>query len=141
LDLAGMLVLIVDDDPRNTFAVTSLLRNHGVEVIEADSGGEAIEMLQSRPETDLVLMDIMMPEMDGYVTIQAIRAMPQVARIPIIALTAKALPEDRERCMNAGASDYVAKPVDVVHLLELLGRWRKSPSASAPADDESLNHN
>jgi len=126
LDVAGARVLIVDDDPRNTFAISSFLQNHGVEVIQAENGDAALETLRARPDIDLVLMDIMMPEVDGYATIQAIRALPIIANVPIIAVTAKALPDDRERCMNAGASDYVVKPIDTPRLLELVERWRSN---------------
>ncbi len=121
--LAGKRVLIVDDDVRNIFALTSLLERHHLVVSSAENGKDAIEMLQSGPGIDLVLMDIMMPEMDGYATMRAIRKMSKFRTLPIIALTAKAMKGDREKCLEAGASDYVAKPVDSDQLLSLLRVW------------------
>jgi CheY-like chemotaxis protein len=108
---------------RNVFALTSALENHGMEVLFAENGRDGIEVLTQHPEVELVLMDIMMPEMDGYEAIQAIRKMRQFKRLPIIALTAKAMREDREKSIAAGASDYIAKPIEVDQLLSLMRVW------------------
>ena len=121
--LAGKKVLIVDDDIRNIFAMTSMLERYKMDIQSAETGKAAIELLQGEPETDLVLMDIMLPEMDGYETIRAIRKMYGFEQLPIIALTAKAMKGDREKCIDAGASDYIAKPVDTERLLTLLRNW------------------
>jgi CheY-like chemotaxis protein len=121
--LAGRKVLIVDDDMRNIFALTSALERYQMDVSYAENGREGIESLRSRPETDIVLMDIMMPELDGYETTRQIRATEGFADLPIIALTAKAMRGDRERCIEAGASDYITKPVDVEQLVSLLRVW------------------
>jgi CheY-like chemotaxis protein len=121
--LEGKRVLVVDDDVRNVFALTSALENHGMEVLFAENGRDGIDVLKQHPEVDLVLMDIMMPEMDGYEAIQAIRKMRQFKRLPIIALTAKAMREDREKSIAAGASDYIAKPIEVEQLLSLMRVW------------------
>ncbi|MBL7501105.1 HAMP domain-containing protein [Frankia sp. CNm7] len=115
--LTGRSVLVVDDDVRNVFAITSILEFYGAAVDHAPDGRKGIEKLLVNPSTDLVLMDVMMPEMDGYTTMAAIRAMPRFADIPIIAVTAKAMPDDRQKCLDAGASEYVTKPVDVDELL------------------------
>jgi CheY-like chemotaxis protein len=123
LHLAGRKVLIVDDDLRNIFALTSALEHHNVHVIHAETGRSGIEVLQRNPDTDLVLMDIMMPEMDGYETTKAIRKLPGIGSLPIIALTAKAMKGDREKCLQAGASDYVAKPVDLGYLFSVMRIW------------------
>jgi CheY-like chemotaxis protein/HAMP domain-containing protein len=116
-------VLIVDDDVRNVFALTSVLETHGIEVLYAENGLDGIELLRRNPETDLVLMDIMMPEMDGYQTIRAIRAEGGFKTLPIISLTAKAMKGDREKSIAAGASDYITKPVDTDQLLSLMRVW------------------
>jgi hypothetical protein len=121
--LAGKKVLIVDDDMRNIFALTSLLERHNMEVVYAENGRQGIATLQDTPGINIVLMDVMMPEMDGYETMQAIRNMPQFASLPMIALTAKAMKGDREKCIEAGASDYITKPVDTEQLLSLLRVW------------------
>ena len=121
--LAGKKVLIVDDDIRNIFAMTSVLERYKMNVISAETGKAAIESLQNTPGVDLVLMDIMLPEMDGYETMRAIRSMYGFEMLPIIALTAKAMRGDREKCIDAGASDYIAKPVDTDRLLTLLRTW------------------
>jgi len=121
--LAGKKVLIVDDDIRNIFAMTSMLERYKMEVISAETGQAAIEMLQHTEGVDLVLMDIMLPEMDGYQTMQRIRKMYGFEKLPIIALTAKAMKGDREKCIDAGASDYIAKPVETERLLTLLRNW------------------
>lgn len=119
----GEKVLIVDDDIRNVFALTSVLEQHGLQVLYAENGREGIEVLEQHDDVVLVLMDIMMPEMDGYATTAAIRRMPQFAGLPIIALTAKAMKGDREKSIDAGASDYVTKPVDTDHLLTVMEHW------------------
>jgi CheY-like chemotaxis protein len=121
--LAGKKVLVVDDDPRNIFAITSLLERQNMEVLYAENGRDGIRMIEQNPDIDIVLMDIMMPGMDGYETIRLIRDDPKKQWLPVIAVTAKALREDRERCMNAGASDYLAKPIDEVQLVELIKVW------------------
>ena len=122
-DLAGNKLLIVDDDVRNLFALTSLLEQQKIQVSCAEGGAEGIALLQQAPDMDLVLMDIMMPEMDGYETIRQIRQDERFASLPIIALTAKAMKGDREKCIQAGASDYVSKPFDNGQLLSLLRVW------------------
>ncbi|MFL5934801.1 MAG: response regulator, partial [Gaiellaceae bacterium] len=119
----GKKVLIVDDDVRNVFALTSALEAHGMEVRFAENGREGIESLEQQPDVDLVLMDVMMPEMDGYEATRAIRERPQFEKLPIIALTAKAMKGDRERSIASGASDYITKPVDTDQLLSLLRVW------------------
>jgi HAMP domain-containing protein/signal transduction histidine kinase/CheY-like chemotaxis protein len=121
--LAGKKVLIVDDDIRNLFAMTSLLERYKMNVISAETGKAGIELLEGTPDVDLVLMDIMLPEMDGYDTMRAIRNMYGFEQLPIIALTAKAMRGDREKCIDAGASDYIAKPVETEQLLTLLRNW------------------
>jgi HAMP domain-containing protein/signal transduction histidine kinase/CheY-like chemotaxis protein len=121
--LAGRKVLITDDDVRNVFALTSALEAHGMEVVYAENGREALTRLEEHPDVDLVLMDIMMPELDGYETTSQIRRMPSFERLPIIALTAKAMKGDREKSIAAGASDYITKPVDVDQLVSLMRVW------------------
>jgi CheY-like chemotaxis protein/HAMP domain-containing protein len=121
--LVGQKVLLVDDDARNIFALSSVLERRGMAVLTATTGSEAIEILQSTPGVAIVLMDIMMPEMDGYQTMEVIRANPAFRRLPIIALTAKAMKGDREKCLEAGASDYLAKPVNTEQLLSALRIW------------------
>ncbi|PNG19098.1 HAMP domain-containing protein [Streptomyces cahuitamycinicus] len=121
----GQKVLIVDDDIRNVFALTSVLEQHGLSVLYAENGREGIEVLEQHDDVAVVLMDIMMPEMDGYATTTAIRRMPQFAGLPIIALTAKAMKGDREKAIESGASDYVTKPVDPDHLLAVMDQWMR----------------
>jgi len=121
--LAGKKILIVDDDIRNIFALTSILEEQQMEVVFAENGRKGIAMLQSMPDINAVLMDIMMPEMDGYETMWAIRQESQFRSLPIVALTAKAMKGDREKCIGAGASDYITKPVDAEQLLSLLRVW------------------
>ena len=121
--LRGRKVLVVDDDARNIFALTSLLENQEMEVISATNGRQAIELIQSTPDLSMVLMDIMMPEMDGYETMREIRKDPQFRTLPILALTAKAMKGDREKCLDAGATDYIAKPVNTDQLLSLMRVW------------------
>jgi len=122
-DLRGRKVLVVDDDVRNIFALGSVLERHGMDVLTAQTGREAISMLDSTPDVAVVLMDIMMPEMDGFQTIQVIRRDQAFRRLPIVALTAKAMKGDREKCLDAGASDYLAKPVNTDQLLATLRNW------------------
>jgi CheY-like chemotaxis protein/HAMP domain-containing protein/signal transduction histidine kinase len=121
--LRGRKVLVVDDDIRNVFALNSLLERHDMQVINASNGYEAIDLLERTEDLSLVLMDVMMPEMDGYETMRRIRTKPQFRLLPIIALTAKAMKGDREKCLEAGASDYVAKPVNSEQLLSLVRMW------------------
>ncbi|AIS00891.1 HAMP domain-containing protein [Streptomyces glaucescens] len=121
----GQKVLIVDDDIRNVFALTSVLEQHGLSVLYAENGREGIEVLEQHDDVAVVLMDIMMPEMDGYATTTAIRRMPQFAGLPIVALTAKAMKGDREKAIESGASDYVTKPVDPDHLLTVMEQWMR----------------
>ncbi|MGZ7080926.1 MAG: response regulator, partial [Thermoanaerobaculia bacterium] len=119
----GKRVLVVDDDVRNIFSLTSMLEDHGMQVSFAENDKDAIALLRERQDFDLVLMDIMMPEMDGYETTRAIREIPALKSIPIIALTAKAMKGDREKTIAAGASDYITKPVDTEQLLSLMRVW------------------
>ena len=114
---------MVDDDVRNIFALTAALERNGMTVLSAENGKAAIEVLKKSPDTNIVLMDIMMPEMDGYETMRRIRANKKYESMPMIALTAKAMKGDREKCIEAGASDYVSKPVDVDQLLSLMRVW------------------
>jgi CheY-like chemotaxis protein len=122
-DLKGQQVLVVDDDVRNIFALGSVLERHGMKVLTAQTGQEAITTLEQTPDVAIVLMDIMMPEMDGYQTIALIRKEAKFRRLPIVALTAKAMKGDREKCLDAGASDYLAKPVNTDQLLATLRLW------------------
>jgi CheY-like chemotaxis protein len=119
----GKKVLIVDDDVRNVFALTSVFERHGMQVVFAENGREGIETLRKHPDVSLVLMDIMMPEMDGYEATRTVREMPEFERLPIVALTAKAMKGDREKSIASGASDYITKPVDVEQLLSLMRVW------------------
>ena len=121
--LTGKKVLIVDDDVRNLFATTSLLERYRMNVISAETGPAALELLGQNRDVDVVLMDIMLPEMDGYQVMRSIRHMFGFEALPIIALTAKAMKGDREKCIDAGASDYISKPVDTERLLTLLRAW------------------
>jgi CheY-like chemotaxis protein len=121
--LRGKRVLVVDDDARNIFALTSVLENQEMEVLTATNGRQAIDFIKQTPDLSVVLMDIMMPEMDGYETMREIRNHPDFRTLPILALTAKAMKGDREKCLQAGASDYIAKPVNTDQLLSLLRVW------------------
>jgi CheY-like chemotaxis protein len=121
--LRGRRVLLVDDDSRNVLALAEMLNLHGIEVAHAPNGRKGIDALLASPGVDLILMDVMMPEMDGYATTAAIRDMPQFDSLPIIMVTAKAMAGDREKSLDAGASDYVTKPVDPDELLTCIGRW------------------
>jgi CheY-like chemotaxis protein len=118
--LKGRKVLIVDDDLRNIFSLTSALEQYGLEVIFAENGRDGIDLLANTPDVEVMLVDIMMPEMDGYETMREIRAHGAYRDLPIIAITAKAMKGDREKCLEAGASDYIAKPVDLDQLLSVL---------------------
>ena len=122
-DLVGRTALLVDDDARNIFALSSVIERRGMRVLTATTGNEAISLINSTPDLAIVLMDIMMPEMDGYRTMQVIRENPAFRRLPIVALTAKAMKGDREKCLEAGASDYLAKPVNTEQLLSALRMW------------------
>jgi CheY-like chemotaxis protein/nitrogen-specific signal transduction histidine kinase len=135
-ELAGAKILIVDDDIRNIYSLTSVLESHDVEVLHAERGRDGILILEQTPGVDVALIDIMMPEMDGYETMQEIRKQPALASVPLIAVTAKAMKGDRQKCLDAGASDYIAKPVDIELLLALLRVWigkTRSQSALPPA--------
>ncbi len=122
-DLIDRTVLVVDDDARNIFALASVLERRGMHVLTATTGSEAVSIVESHPDVAIVLMDIMMPGMDGYETVEVIRTNPAFRRLPIIALTAKAMKGDREKCLQAGASDYLAKPVNTEQLLSALRMW------------------
>ncbi|MCZ9346683.1 response regulator, partial [Streptomyces sp. TRM76130] len=119
----GRTVLVVDDDARNLFALSGILELHGFRVLHAENGRKGIDTLLGNPDVALVLMDVMMPEMDGYAATAEIRAMPRYAELPIIAVTAKAMPGDREKSLASGASDYVTKPVDTDELMARVRRW------------------
>jgi CheY-like chemotaxis protein len=118
--LAGRKVLIIDDDIRNIFALSGALEEHGIDVVDAESGKSGLDLLRRQPDIDAVLMDIMMPDLDGLDSIRLIRGLKQFRDLPIIAVTARAMNGDRESCIEAGATDYIAKPVNVGQLLTLL---------------------
>ena len=122
-DIAGAKVLIVDDDIRNLYSHTSVLETYGVEVLHAERGRDGIALLEQYPDIDAALIDIMMPEMDGYETIRESRRQPRLADLALISVTAKAMKGDRQKCLDAGASDYIAKPVDLELLMALLRVW------------------
>lgn len=121
--LTGKKILIVEDDIRNVFSITTALEGEDMEVIFAENGRDGIQMLQNHPDTDLILMDIMMPEMDGYEAMRRIRQISEFQKLPIIAITSKAMEKDREECINAGASDYISKPIDICRLLSIMQVW------------------
>ena len=121
--LKDKTILLVDDDIRNIYSLTNALEDESVHCLTAENGRVALEVLQANPSIDLVLMDIMMPEMDGYETTIAIRKDPAFQKLPIIALTAKAMKGDKEKCLTVGMSDYISKPVDVPQLLSLMRVW------------------
>jgi CheY-like chemotaxis protein len=121
--LTGKKVLVVDDDIRNIFALTAMLERQGMEVVSVDNGQEAIRVVSDEMDVELALVDVMMPEMDGYATMRRMRELPTFKNQPIVALTAKAMKGDREKCIEAGASDYIAKPVNSEHLLSMLRAW------------------
>src|SRR5262249_16945967 len=120
---AGQKGLIVDEDMRNIFALSSVLEEHDMRIASADNGRDAIKALENDPEIDIVLMDIMMPEMDGLETMREIRKVPRLKGVPIVAVTAKAMKGDREKCIEAGAWDYLSKPVDTDQMLAVLRAW------------------
>jgi CheY-like chemotaxis protein len=122
-ELAGTDILIVDDDIRNIYSLASVLEAHGANVLHAERGAEGLALLEQNPTISVALIDIMMPEMDGYETMGRIRSEAALAHIPLIAVTAKAMKGDRQKCLDAGASDYIAKPVDIDLLLALLRVW------------------
>ena len=122
-DLVDRTALLVDDDARNIFALSSVLERRGMKVLTATTGNEAVALVESTSNIAIVLMDIMMPEMDGFETMREIRKNPSYRTLPILALTAKAMKGDREKCLQAGASDYIAKPVNTDQLLSLLRVW------------------
>jgi CheY-like chemotaxis protein len=122
-DLSGRKVLVIDDDIRNIFALTSALEQQGMIVINAENGVDGIETLKKNPDIDIILMDLMMPELDGYDTIRVMRGLEHFRGVPIIGVTAKAMKGDREKCIEAGASDYVTKPVNMEHLLSVIRVW------------------
>jgi CheY-like chemotaxis protein len=121
--LRGKHILVIDDDPRNVFAIAATLELHGMRVTRAANGRDGVDTLLASEDVDLILMDLMMPGMDGYATTTAIRKMPRLRLLPIIAVTARAMPEDRDKSLAAGASDYVTKPVDTDDLLDRMERW------------------
>jgi len=121
--LENKKILIVDDDMRNVFALSSVLEEKGMKVIIGRNGNEGLEKLEQNPDTNLVLMDVMMPEMDGYEAMQKIRSNDKYRRLPIIALTAKAMKDDRQKCIDAGANEYLTKPIDTDKLISLLRVW------------------
>ena len=121
--LSNKNILVVDDDVRNLFALTTVFERFNINVITAESGKEAIQLLNENPKIDMVLMDIMMPEMDGYETTQKIRREHKNSTLPIIAVTAKAMKGDRQKCIEAGASDYITKPLKIDQLLSLMRLW------------------
>jgi CheY-like chemotaxis protein len=116
-------ILLVDDDSRNVFALSKILNDRGMVVIKAENGKYALEELNNHPDIDLVLMDIMMPELDGYDAMRQIRSQKKYQSLPMIALTAKAMNNDKQKCIDAGANDYIAKPIDVERLLSLMRVW------------------
>ena len=118
--LAGRKLVVIDDDIRNIFSLASALEEFGIELSYAESGREGLELLAAKADVDAVLVDIMMPDMDGYEAIRRIRARPPLESVPIVAVTAKAMKGDRQKCIQAGASDYVSKPVDIDHLVSVL---------------------
>ena len=123
--LAGKSVLVVDDDMRNIFALSKILRAKGMNVLMAQDGDKALAQLGAQPNVRIVLMDVMMPGKDGYETTREIRARPEWRDLPILALTARAMQGDREKCLTAGANDYLSKPVDVEKLLVMMVKWLK----------------
>ena len=137
-ELAGARVLIVDDDIRNIFSLTSVLESHDVEVLHAERGKDGILILEQTPGVAVALIDIMMPDMDGYETMKQIRKRPQLADLPLIAVTAKAMKGDRQKCLDAGASDYIAKPVDIELLLALLRVWVARSNESTAAGQRTV---
>jgi CheY-like chemotaxis protein len=138
--LNGKKVLVVDDDIRNVFALTSALETHGMEVLHAESGKEGIDLLKRSADIDAVLMDVMMPGLDGIDTMRIVRQLDGYRELPIIAVTAKAMIGDREKCIEAGATDYVAKPVNMDVLLATLWRSIDAEKSSPAQNEESHSH-
>jgi CheY-like chemotaxis protein len=132
-ELAGSRILIIDDDIRNIYSLTSVLEAYDVRVLHAERGAEGIAILQENPDIDVALVDIMMPDMDGYETMRRIRGLPEISAVPLVAVTAKAMKGDRQKCLDAGASDYIAKPVDIDLLLALMRVWIGRARSSKPA--------
>ena len=130
-DFSGKKILVVDDDMRNIFALTSVLKSRGMSVIYAENGRDGLKMLKENTDVNLVLMDTMMPEMDGLEATREIRKLPEFINLPIVSLTAKAMKGDREKCLEAGASDYVTKPVDEEVLLAVMYSWLQPPVSTA----------
>jgi len=130
ISLPGSKALIIDDDFRNIFALTTLLERGQLDVVSAESGAEGVALLEQNPDIDIVLVDIMMPVMDGYATIRAMRQLASSPDLPILALTANVTPGERERCIDAGASEYVAKPVETDDLMRTLRRWLPTAAAT-----------
>jgi len=114
---------LVDDDMRNLYALSKILKERGMEIIKAENGKNALEMLELHPGVDLILMDIMMPEMDGYEAMKRIRSNVKFKNLPVIALTAKAMKDDKQKCIDAGANDYITKPIEAERLLSLMRVW------------------
>jgi CheY-like chemotaxis protein len=129
--LRGRTVLVVDDDARNLYALSGILELHGVQVLHAENGRKGIEALAEHPEISLILMDVMMPELDGYAATAEIRQMPGHQDLPVIMVTAKAMPGDREKSLASGASDYVTKPVDADDLIACVRHWLTKGSGDA----------
>jgi CheY-like chemotaxis protein len=123
--LEDTTVLLVDDDARNIYALSRQLTSSGMNVLTAENGAQSIDTLKDHPEIDIVLMDIMMPVMDGYEAMQKIREIPEYQELPIIAVTAKAMPEDRDKCIACGATDYASKPIDQEKLFTIMEQWTK----------------
>ncbi len=121
--LVGKEILLVDDDMRNVYALSMVLKRHGIVVTIATNGMDALQKLESMSKVDLVIMDIMMPVLDGYETTRRIRKLPQFKNLPIIAVTAKAMPDDKKACLEAGANEYITKPIDADKLLSMLRVW------------------
>jgi len=130
-NFAGTKVLVVDDDFRNIFAMTALLERANATVMVAESGNDALAILKRVGDIDIVLMDIMMPVMDGYAAIRAIRALEAFQALPIVALTGKVMPGERQRCLDAGANDFVPKPVDTAELITVIAPWLPAPAHAA----------
>ena len=123
IDFTGVKALVVDDDMRNVFALSKVLRKRGMNVLMAPSGEKALSLIDEHDDIDILLMDIMMPEMDGYEATSFIREKPSCKHLPIIALTAKAMPGDKEKCLAAGANDYLTKPINMDKLLNMMQLW------------------
>ncbi|HEX6273582.1 MAG TPA: response regulator, partial [Polyangiaceae bacterium] len=132
VNLTGTKILLADDDMRTVYALSALLRGKGANVLVAETGREALETLVKNPDVNGVLMDVMMPEMDGYEAMRLLRREPRFKKLPVLALTAKAMKGERERCLEAGASDYLSKPVEPDRLLAAVGAWPNPPEPHDP---------